>query len=310
MLLTAAAQDPGFLPSGNLYVSVFSTRGSTVLRMDESRVVTAYAGGGSLAYGDNGAANAARLNHPSGAAMDSSGNLYIADRDNNRIRRVSQNGTIVTVAGTGASGNSGDGGPATQAQLNMPSSVSVDAAGNLYIADTGNQRVRKVTQDGRIAAATNLGLISPVYAIPDSAGNVYIADAAAGKILKAASNNGIPATVLTGLVSPRGLALDQFGNLFFTEAGAARVSRLAPGGAVTSLGSGSWNCIPRGVAVDGSPGNSVRGRYWPPTDTSHRLYRRGRAHRGHGNAWILGRWRRSAGGPARLSLGRGAGSRC
>ncbi len=249
VLLTAAAQDLVFAPDGNLYVSVFSVSGSTVLRIDASGAVTARAGGGSLAHGDNGAANQARLSHPSGVAVDSSGNLYIADRDNNRIRRVSKDGTIATVAGTGASGNSGDGAAALQAQLNGPSSVSVDTAGNLYIADTGNQRVRKVTPDGRISAATNLGLISPVYAIPDSAGNIYIADAGAGKILKASSNDGVPATVLTGLASPRGLALDQSGNLYFTEAGAGRVSRLASSGTVISLGNGVWS-IPRGIAVD------------------------------------------------------------
>src|SRR5580698_10720228 len=90
-------------------------------------------------------ATTAALNHPAGVAMDSSGNLYIADRDNNRIRRVSPGGTISTVAGTGTIGNTGDGGLAAEAQLNAPSSVSVDAAGNLYVADTGNQRVRKVT---------------------------------------------------------------------------------------------------------------------------------------------------------------------
>lgn len=244
VLLNAAVQDVVFSPDGNLYASV----GNTVLRVDAAGAVTAHAGGGSLAYGDSGSATQARLNHPSGVATDSSGNLYIADRDNNRIRRVSTDGTITTVAGTGASGNAGDGGLATDAQLNAPSSVSVDAAGNLYIADTGNQRIRKVTPDGHILAATNLGLLSPVYVIPDSSGNIYIADAVAGKILKASANNGVPATVLTGLASPRGLALDQTGNLYFTEAGGAGVSRLAPNGAVTSLG-GKWG-IPRGVAVD------------------------------------------------------------
>jgi uncharacterized protein (TIGR03437 family) len=248
LLLSAAAQDVVFSPDGNLYAAV----ASMVLRVDAASAVTTRAGGGGLAYGDSGSAASARLNHPAGVAMDSSGNLYIADRDNNRIRRVSADGTITTVVGTGASGNSGDGGFANQAQLNAPSSVSVDTAGNLYIADTGNQRVRKVTTDGRIAAATNLGLLSPVYAIPDSFGNIYIADATAGKILKASSNHGVPATVLTGLASPRGLALDQLGNLYFTEAGGARVSRLSPGGAVVSF-AGKWG-IPRGVAVD-SAGN-------------------------------------------------------
>jgi uncharacterized protein (TIGR03437 family) len=208
------------------------------------------AGGGNLAHGDNGMAIQARLNHPAGVSMDTAGTLYIADRDNNRIRRVDTNGTITTLAGTGAAGNSGDGGLAVNAQLSGPESVTVDSAGNLYIADTGNQRVRKVTPDGKIAAATNLGLLSPVYAIPDGMGNLYIADAGAGKILIAGSS-GVPATLLTGLSSPRGLAFDSQGNLYYTEAGAARVSKRSPAGTVTSVGSGSWN-IPRGVAVDSS----------------------------------------------------------
>jgi uncharacterized protein (TIGR03437 family) len=206
------------------------------------------AGGGSLEHGDNGPATQARLNHPSGVSMDAAGNVYVADRDNNRIRRVGTDGAISTVAGTGTAGNSGDGGLAVEAQLSGPESVTVDGAGNLYIADTGNQRVRKVTPDGKIAAATNLGLLSPVYAIPDGSGNLYIADDGAGKILTAGSS-GVPATLVAGLSSPRGLALDSLGNLYYTEAGAARVSVRSPAGIVSSIGAGSWN-IPRGVAVD------------------------------------------------------------
>jgi len=229
---------------------VYGCAGSQVVLMGAKGVGKIVAGGGKLAHGDDGPAVQARLNHPSGVSMDAGGNLYIADRDNNRIRRVGPDGTITTVAGTGAAGNSGDGGPAIEAQLSGPSSVTVDGSGNLYIADTGNQRVRRVTPDGRISGATSLGLLSPVYAIPDGSGNLYIADAAAGKILTAGSN-GVPATLMTGLSSPRGLALDTQGNLYYTEAGAARVSKRSPSGTVTSIGSsGAWN-IPRGVAVDG-----------------------------------------------------------
>ncbi len=153
------------------------------------------------------------------------------------------------MAGTGVPGNTGDGGPATAAQLNGPSSVTVDAGGNLYIADTGNARVRKVTPDGKIAAATKLGLVSPVYVIAGASGKLYIADAGAGSIMTAGSN-GVPATLLSGLISPRGLALDGQGDLLFTDAGAGQVGSLSPAGAVTIVGSG-WN-IPRGVAVDAS----------------------------------------------------------
>ena len=246
--LAVAAVDLSFSSGAGLYAST----NNEVVEVGAKGMGTAVAGGGNSAYGDNGPAVQARLNHPAGVSMDAAGNVYIADRDNNRIRRVAPDGTITTVAGTGAAGNSGDGGLAADAELSGPESVTVDAAGNLYIADTGNQRVRIVTADGKIAAATKLGLLSPVYAIPDGAGNLYIADAGAGKILTAGSN-GVPATLVTGLSSPRGLALDSQGNLYYTEAGAARVSQRSPAGTVTSIGAGSWN-IPRGVAVD-SAGN-------------------------------------------------------
>jgi uncharacterized protein (TIGR03437 family) len=243
--LNLPARDLVFSSTGSLYAS----NGNVVLQITPSGTAATAAGGGNLAYGDHGPAIQARLNHPAGVAMDSAGNLYLADRDNNRIRRVAPGGTITTIAGTGQPGDSGDGASATSAQLNAPSSVSVDSAGTVYIADTGNHRVRKITLDGRIQAATNQGLLTPVYAIPDaSASNIYIADADAGKILKAGAN-GVPATLATGLKSPRGLALDAAGNLYFTESGGASVRRLSPDGTLTQIAPGAWS-IPRGVAVD------------------------------------------------------------
>lgn len=244
--IAVPALDVAYSSGMGLYAST-----GTLVVAAAAKVPVAVAGGGNLAHGDNGPATLARLNHPAGVSTDAAGNIYIADRDNNRIRQVAPSGTITTIAGTGVAGNSGDGGAAIAAELNQPASVTVDASGNLYIADTGNARVRKVTPDGNIAAATDLGLISPVYAIADSSGTLYIADAGAGKILTAGSN-GVPATLVSGLTSPRGLALDGQGNLYFTDAGAARVASLSPGGTVTSIGSG-WN-VPRGVAVD-SAGN-------------------------------------------------------
>jgi sugar lactone lactonase YvrE len=114
--------------------------------------------------------------------MDAAGNLFIADWDNHRVRRVSAGGMISTIAGMGVAGNSGDGGLATSAQLNTPNSVALDATGNLYIADTGNGLVRVVSPEGRIHSIAAAGLVSPVYALPDSAGNIYIADDSTGRL--------------------------------------------------------------------------------------------------------------------------------
>ena len=97
-----------------------------------SGVIVTVAGGGSSSPGDVGAATNAQLNYPRGIAVDSSGNLYIADDGNHRIRKVDTNGIITTVAGTGSSGFSGDGGAATNAQLNYPLEIAVDSSGNLY----------------------------------------------------------------------------------------------------------------------------------------------------------------------------------
>ena len=131
------------------------------------------AGGGDTGRGDGGAATEALLNHPSGVAADASGNLYIADRDNARVRRVAVDGTITTVA--------------AGAGWVTPSGVSVDAAGNVYVVDTGLKQVLQITPAGvakRIAA--NLTLTAPSEAVADAAGNLYIADTGAGRIFNVA----------------------------------------------------------------------------------------------------------------------------
>ena len=113
---------------------------------------------GYVPLGDGGAATAASVMNPRGVAVDAEGNLYIADTDNNRIRKVTTAGVIVTVAGNGLAGAGGDGGQAIFASLNSPSGVAVDAAGNLYIADTGNHRIRKVTPAGIITTVAGTGI--------------------------------------------------------------------------------------------------------------------------------------------------------
>ena len=119
--------------------------------MDSTGTITTIAGSGESGFGgDGGPATEAQLRRPDGVAVDGAGNLYIADGRNNRIRKVDSTGTIITIAGTGESGFGGDGGPATEAQLRRPDGVAVDGAGSLYIADSRNNRIRKVDSAGTI----------------------------------------------------------------------------------------------------------------------------------------------------------------
>jgi len=121
-----------------------------VRKVSTSGTITTIAGSGTTGYsgggysGDGGPATSAGLNNPYGVAVDMAGNVYIADTDNSRVRKVSTLGTITTVAGNGTYGFSGDRGPAINASLSSPYGVAVDSAGNLYIADSANDRIRKV----------------------------------------------------------------------------------------------------------------------------------------------------------------------
>ncbi len=177
--------------SGNLYIADEVNHRIRKITIADGNITTV-AGTTTAGYsGDNGAATSAQLNHPFGVAVDSSGNnLYIADRFNHSIRKVT-GGIITTVAGNTTLGYSGDGGAATSAQLNYPLDVAVDSSGNIYIADSDNHRVRKVTTGGIIStvagdgtlgsggdggSATNAQLRVPRNVTLDSSGNLYIAD--------------------------------------------------------------------------------------------------------------------------------------
>lgn len=266
---------------GNIYFSA----GNSVMKVDVNGILTRVAGTGQYGYsGDGGPALSAQLAWPAGLAFDSSGNLFIADNANHRIRKVNPAGIISTVVG-GNAGYSGDGGFAVNATLNWPTAVAMDTSGEMFIADTANQVVRKVDARGIITTIAT-GLNSPEGVAVNSSGDLYIADYAtedgcceivySGRIVKmtADGNSAILTSGVPGLQSPRGMAIDATGDIFVADAIGDRVWKVSPGG-VFSVASGNsfdeYACpsdypvsrdqliCPMGVAVDGS-GNFLGAR--------------------------------------------------
>ena len=186
--------------SGNFYIADSSNCRIRKVNASDSKIST-FAGNGTCAYGgDNGPPQNARINSPRGLALDTTGNLYIADRSNNRIRKIDMAANkITTVAGNGAQGYSGDAGTATAARLNRPQGVSVNQFGTIYIADTSNHRIRKVdssgtitthagngtqgsTGDGGVATGGNLNSPARVFAYDDIDGHVMISDTSNNRV--------------------------------------------------------------------------------------------------------------------------------
>jgi sugar lactone lactonase YvrE len=157
-----------------------------VFKVAPGGTTTTVAGTGLTGFsGDGGPGISAALNSPAGVAVDAAGNVYVADTGNNRIRRVALDGTITTIAGTGVAGSLGDGGLATEAQLNEPAGVAADLSGNVYIADTQNSRVRLTRPDGsiRTVAGPEDGIAMPQAVALDAAGRVYVCDTRSLRVL-------------------------------------------------------------------------------------------------------------------------------
>jgi len=284
--------------SGNVYLAV----GNQIWIVNAAGVVTGLVGTGTGGYsGDGGPASSATLNLPTGVALDAAGNIYIADQQNNVVRKVTVGtGIITTFAGNGTYSFSGDGVPATDAQLAGPAGVAVDSSGNLYIADEGNRRIRKVTAatgfistvagdggsgyngDGELAIDATLNF--PTGVAVDSSGNIYIADssnnlirevsAATGFISTiagggAGTGSGVPATSIH-LDSPVGITLGSNGNLYIADSGNCLIRKFTVGGNINTVaGDGSCAYSGDGGAATSAALNSPTG---VAVDSSGNLY--------------------------------------
>jgi DNA-binding beta-propeller fold protein YncE len=188
-------------PAGDLWIA--DTGNDRVRRVDTAGVITTVAGTGTAGFsGDGGPATAAALDGPRGLAFGPAGELFIADDNNDRVRRVDAAGVITTVAGVGHTGDAGDGGPATAAALARPRGLAVDGAGRIYIADSGNHRLRVVEPDGVIHTWAGIGREG------------YGGDGGRADDAK--------------LFHPRGVAVDATGAVFLADTNNSRVRRIAP----------------------------------------------------------------------------------
>ena len=297
-LATDAALDPAAVApdsDGGFYIA--DKTNNVIRRVAANGIISTVAGTGSSGFsGDGGAAATARLNYPSGIALDTAGNLFIADQRNHVVRMVASNGIITTVVGTGSAGLSGDGGLATDAQLDAPGSVRLDAAGNLYITDYYSDRVRKVATNHLITTvagstwggylgdggpATSATLDWPSDAVMSADGNLYIADYGNNVVRKVAQNgiittlagngaegysgDGAPA-IRAQFNAPNGVAVDSNGSLYIADSRNSAVRKVAANGVVTRVAGdpkGNSGCsgdggaaasatleLPEGVALD------------------------------------------------------------
>ena len=245
--------------NGNVYIADYGN--NRVRKVNSAGIISTVAGAGSLGNsgfsGDGGLATAALLNSPSGVALDAQGNLYISDTGNGRIRKVDTTGIITTVVGRGNGITLGDGGPALSAQLSNPSDVAVDAQNNIYIADVGNGKIRRVNPAGTISSPLTGGFgfcsLTPVPAASadvgratglavDSSNNLFIANQTANCVQEM-ETNGTVSTIAGGgltlngenvsatsvaLGNVYGVAVDSTGTVYLTDSSSGRVKKVTP----------------------------------------------------------------------------------
>lgn len=250
--------------SGNLFIA--DTANHRVRRVDRAGIIGTVAGNGAAgAWGDGGAAASAAVGSPNGLAVDSAGNLYVAEPWSNRVRKVSPAGVITTLTGDGIAGDSGDAGPAALARVRSPTAVAVDGGDNVYVADGGNHRIRRIDGAGNISTvagngvqgflgdggpATSASLDSPVGVAVDADGNLYIVDRGNQRIRRV-DGSGIISTVAgngtsgysgdggaatsASLSDPLGIAVDAEGSFYVADFWNHRVRKVDVSGIITTV---------------------------------------------------------------------------
>ncbi|MBL8235034.1 MAG: hypothetical protein JNL98_41415, partial [Bryobacterales bacterium] len=256
-------RDPAVDASGNLYLP--DERQHLVFRVSATGTISVFAGTGTAGFsGDGGPAREAEFNRPSAVAVDAQGNVYISDRDNNRIRVVNTSGIVSTFAGTGVAGFLGDGGPAAQARLSRQTDLEFDSRNNLYVIDWGNSRIRRIRPDRVIETVAGNGTfgfsgdggpatgaaIAPFVGLAiDTNNNVYFSGSlrirridTAGIITTVAGNgqsgspvDGQPARS-SPLRAPGGVAVEPAGTVVFSDVNDSRILRITAAGTLVTIG--------------------------------------------------------------------------
>lgn len=243
--------------SSNVYVA--DSTNNRIRKITPAGVVTTLAGSGSMGSSD-GLGTSASFSYPAGVAVDASGNVYVSDYYNNKIRKISPSGQVTTLAGSGSEGKLD--GPASTASFQGPSGIAVDKSGNVYVADTLNSLIRKITPTGTVSTIAGTGI--PAYGdgqgttasffypeglALDSAGNIFVSDTMNDVIRKITPGNAV--TTLAGkgnFNSPRGLAVDSAGNLYVADVNNQLIKKVTSAGVVSTL---AGNGLPAPSSYDG-----------------------------------------------------------
>lgn len=232
---------------GTWYVS--DTGNHRIRKIAPDGSVSTFAGSGAAGFADGSAATA-QFNEPTGLAVDGSGNVYVADRQNHRIRKIAPDGTVSTVAGNGILGSFDDVG--TAARFAFPTGVALDAAGTVYVADLLNNSIRKIASDGTVSTLAD-SLAGPVAVAVDGAGTAYVAELFGSRISKVTAAGAVTTFAGSGTAGfaegtgtaaqfdqPFGVALDSGGNVYVGDNANHRVRKITPAGVVSTLaGSGT-----------------------------------------------------------------------